>query len=359
VIVTLTPNPSLDRTIEIASLRRGEVQRATAVHVDPGGKGVNVSRALAANGHPTRAVVPCGGAEGDQLRALLAEQGIELAAVDVDAPVRTNVTVAEPDGTTTKLNAPGAELTAAEAEALVARTVRTATGARWVACSGSLPPGLPDVFYADVLAGLHGKGPGSGRRNEKGPGRGRQNEKGPGRGRQNGKGPGRGRRNGTGAAVAVDTSGAPLRMVLDARPDLVKPNAEELSEACDQAVETLGDVADAGTGVRKRGVDAVLVSLGVDGAVLVDAAGTLYGRTPPATVRSTVGAGDALLAGFLSVADGGKGAWVARRQALAEGLAWAAAAVALPGTRMPGPRDVDRAAVRLLDDFPAGRRLAL
>ncbi|CAN5334459.1 1-phosphofructokinase [soil metagenome] len=335
MIVSLTPNPSLDRTIEIASLRRGEVQRATAVHVDPGGKGVNVSRALAANGHPTRAVVPCGGAEGYQLRALLAEQGIELAAVDVHAPVRTNVTVAEPDGTTTKLNAPGAELTAAEAAALLARTVRTAAGARWVACSGSLPPGLADAFYADVAAGLGGAGPG------------------------------RGRQRGTGAAVAVDTSGAPLLAALDAHPDLVKPNAEELSEACDEAVETVGDVADAGAGLRKRGVGAVLVSLGADGAVLVDAAGALYGRTPPATVRSTVGAGDALLAGFLSVGEG-PGAWAGRqgpgagrRQALAEGLAWAAAAVALPGTRMPGPDDVDRAAVRLLDDLPADRRLAL
>ncbi|MBW3601311.1 MAG: 1-phosphofructokinase [Actinobacteria bacterium] len=325
MIVTLTPNPSLDRTIEIASLRRGEVQRATAVHVDPGGKGVNLSRALAANDQPTRAVLPCGGAEGDQLRALLAEQGLELAAVDVDAAVRTNVTVVEPDGTTTKLNAPGAPLTPAEAEALVARTVDTAAGARWVACSGSLPPGLSDAFYADLVTRLDG----------------------------------------TGAAVAVDGSGAPLRATLDARPDLVKPNVEELAEACGQAVETIGDAVDAGADLRTRGVGAVLVSLGADGAVLVDAGGALYGWIPSTRVRSTVGAGDALLAGFLSVAEGGReqerdreGAWAGRRRALAEGLAWAAAAVALPGTRMPGPDDIDRTAVRLLDDLPAERHLA-
>jgi len=93
VIVTVTANPSLDRTIEVDALRRGDVLRARASRLDAGGKGVNVARALAANGHKATAVLPCGGAEGSQLTALLAESGLDLVAVPIDGTVRSNVTV--------------------------------------------------------------------------------------------------------------------------------------------------------------------------------------------------------------------------------------------------------------------------
>ena len=112
MIVTLTPNPSLDRTVEIDELRRGEVQRATGGRVDPGGKGVNVSRALAANDIATVAVLPSGGPEGAQLAALLAPFGVQTVPVPIGGTVRSNITVAEPDGTTTKLNEAGPELSA-------------------------------------------------------------------------------------------------------------------------------------------------------------------------------------------------------------------------------------------------------
>src|SRR6266516_6689872 len=128
VIVTVTANPSVDRTLEIPSLDRGEVIRATAAQVHPGGKGVNVARALVANGIPARAVLPAGGREGDQLLNLLAGLGVDVVAVRIAEPVRENVTVVEPDGTVTKLNAPGPRLTAGEVEALVAATVRAADG---------------------------------------------------------------------------------------------------------------------------------------------------------------------------------------------------------------------------------------
>ena len=111
MIVTLTPNPSLDRTVEIDELRRGEVHRATGGRVDPGGKGVNVSRALAACDTATIAVLPSGGPEGAQLAALLAPFGVQTVQVPIGGTVRSNITVAEPDGTTTKLNEAGPELT--------------------------------------------------------------------------------------------------------------------------------------------------------------------------------------------------------------------------------------------------------
>ncbi len=154
MIVTLTPNPSVDRTIEVDALHRGAVLRARATRVDPGGKGVNVSRALAANHRETTAVLPAGGWEGEQLAALLAPLDIPVVVVPVAGSVRANVSVVEPDGTVTKLNEPGPQLSPEEIEAVTAATVKAAAGAEWLACTGSLPPGAPIDFYAQLLERL-------------------------------------------------------------------------------------------------------------------------------------------------------------------------------------------------------------
>ena len=154
MIVTLTPNPSLDRTVEIDELRRGEVQRATGGRVDPGGKGVNVSRALAANDIATVAVLPSGGPEGAQLAALLAPFGVQTVPVPIGGTVRSNITVAEPDGTTTKLNEAGPELSADEAAAVERTVVELGTRASWVVGAGSLPRGLGVDFYARLTTAL-------------------------------------------------------------------------------------------------------------------------------------------------------------------------------------------------------------
>ena len=145
MIVTLTPNPSLDRTIEIPELHRGEVHRATGGRVDPGGKGVNVSRALAANDVATVTVLPSGGPEGAQLAALLAPFGVQTVQVPISGTVRSNITVAEPDGTTTKLNEAGPELTPDEAAAVERTVVELAGRASWA------PSGPPEGSTAMVM----------------------------------------------------------------------------------------------------------------------------------------------------------------------------------------------------------------
>jgi 1-phosphofructokinase len=299
-IVTVTPNPSLDRTVEVDALLRGAVLRAQRARIDAGGKGVNISRALAANGQPTTAVVPCGGPEGRQLAALLGRPGLDLVLVGIAGAVRANISVVEPDGTVTKINEPGPELSPAEEAALMEATVTAAGGAGWVAASGSLPPGLGAGFYARLIEQLAGGG----------------------------------------ARVAVDSSGEALAQALAAGPHVIKPNREELAEVAGGSIETLGDAVDAAERLRDKGPHAVLVSLGADGAVLVDRTGAVHGEAPVAHPQSAVGAGDALLAGFLAA--GGDGP-----EALAEALAWGAAAAALPGSRMPGPADLDRGAVHL------------
>src|SRR3954466_2851217 len=151
MIVTLTPNPSLDRTVEIDELRRGEVHRATGGRVDPGGKGVNVSRALASGDTATIAVLPSGGPEGAQLAALLAPFGVQTVQVPIAGTVRSNITVAEPDGTTTKLNEAGPELTPEEAAAVKGTVGRVGGRASWVVGSGSLRRVLGEDFYARDL----------------------------------------------------------------------------------------------------------------------------------------------------------------------------------------------------------------
>jgi 1-phosphofructokinase len=300
VIVTLTLNPSVDRTVEVETLARGEVMRALGVRVDPGGKGINVSRALATHDIPTRAVVTVGGAEGEHLVALLRDTGIEIVPVRIRGAIRSNITVVEPDGTTTKFNEPGAQLRADELAAVLAAVKAAAESAEWLVASGSLPTGTSPDVYAELVQSMAGSG----------------------------------------TRVAVDTSGPALEAVLSVGPTLVKPNRDELAEVTGRRLTTIADVVEAASLLRDRGAGTVLASLGAEGAVLVDADGAIHGRTPAVSPVSSVGAGDAMLAGFLAA--GGKGG-----DALVEALAWGAAAVLQPGSGMPSPQDIDRAAVRL------------
>jgi len=341
MIITLTPNPSLDRTLQLEHLVRGTVNRAGDGRVDPGGKGVNVSRALAAHGIKSIAVLPLGGPDRTRLTNLLTAQGVEVRAVPVTGDVRTNITVAEPDGITTKLNEPGPDLTPAEARALARAVLEVATPGSWVVACGSLPGGVPADFYARLIKPLHTRG----------------------------------------ARVAIDTSGASLQAVLAAgpgiaHPDLIKPNLDELIEAVGRPLRTLGQVVAAAQELLARGIGTVLASLGADGAVLVTADRVIYGSARVSNPRSTVGAGDALLAGYLSqmavpgctrIAVAGCRAQTAvpdlapmdisggppqpdpAWEALAAALAWGSASTGLPGSRMPGPDDVNAITVTIHD----------
>lgn len=150
-----------------------------------------------------------------------------------------------------------------------------------------------------------------------------------------------------GARIALDTSGAALRE----RPDVVKPNAEELAEAVSRPLATLGDAVKAAEELRERGARSVLAGLGADGQLLVDGAGTYFGSARVDAVRSNVGAGDASLAGFLA-ADGNGPA------APAAAVAHGAAAVQLPGSVMPLPAELDLSAVTTTTtDIPLDRLL--
>ncbi|KWX23438.1 1-phosphofructokinase [Mycolicibacterium wolinskyi] len=315
MIVTVTPNPSLDRTVTLATaLTRGAVQRVDSVTVEPGGKGINVARALTLAGVDAVAVLPA--ADTDPLLVALRAQGVPFTGVPITEPVRTNLAITETDGTTTKLNERGARLDAAALDALTQCVVAKAEHASWVVLSGSLPPGVPDDWYAHVVR-LLAPMP---------------------------------------CRVAVDTSEKPLAELAAAfgvaAPDLIKPNGEELASivgASPAALETaaaqgdLSPVVSAAERLVARGVGSVLATLGAAGAVLVNTTGAWLATPPPIVPRSTVGAGDASLAGYLRAAVGG----VEPPRRLRMAVAYGSAAAALPGSALPAPAQLDLDAVRV------------
>ncbi|MFE5717227.1 1-phosphofructokinase family hexose kinase [Streptomyces erythrochromogenes] len=315
MILTVTPNPSLDRTYELPSLDRGRVLRAAGDRIDPGGKGVNVSRAAAAAGVPTTAVLPLGGALGVLLAELLGGQGVNVTAVSIAGQTRSNISLAEPDGTLTKINATGPKLSAQES-GLLLDTVRTSRAdASWIAGCGSLPGGLAPDWYADLVAAARTAG----------------------------------------VRVALDASGPALRAALPAGPDVIKPDASRLAASVGRPVSTLGEAVGAAQELHALGAGAVLASLGRNGLLLVGEQGVCHATTEPAepagAVRGTAGAGDAALAGFLIAGGDGPGAL---RSALAHG----AAAGRLPGSVMPAPSDLRPDQVRITRDLPLDLPLA-
>jgi 1-phosphofructokinase len=312
VILTLTANPSHDRTVTLASaLERGAVQRAASVISQAGGKGINISRASVAAGVPSLAVLPAPADDPFVLELLAA--GIDCRAVEHPGELRSNIALTEPDGTTTKVNTPGPAMTPATLDALTAALHLRARPGDWVVLAGSLPPGTPDHWYADLVAALAD----------------------------------------CGAKIAVDTSEAPLHELVKrlhvAAPHLMKPNGDELASFTGQDPARLEAdplaAARAAADLVAAGVEAVLATLGPHGAVLVTAEGAWHATPPPTQVVSTVGAGDSSLFGYLLGAIEDRSP--AHRLALA--VAYGSAAAGLPGTTVPHPSQVAPGLVRVHD----------
>ncbi|WP_457965204.1 1-phosphofructokinase family hexose kinase [Arthrobacter sp. D1-29] len=344
MIVTLTANPSLDRTVALPGpLERGEVQRAVSVSQESGGKGVNVSRALVASGLETLAVLP--GADSDPVLAGLRDTKVPFASLSIGEPLRTNVALTEPGGVTTKINEPGPLLNEEQQEALIQLLLDRSRGASWVVLAGSLPPGFPADFYATVTRRLRTLADGGA--------------------------------DGGAPRIAVDSSGGPLAAAIadtpqdgtsqngtsqngtsqqgaSGKPDLLKPNAEELAELAAAAGFALASTADeleadpaaaaaAAAAVVRSGVGAVLATLGSKGAVLVTADGAWLATHPPVAAVSTVGAGDSSLAGYLLAHGQGAAPADCLRQAVAHG----AAAASLPGSTVPAVHQTTPEAVTI------------
>ncbi|MFE7130339.1 1-phosphofructokinase family hexose kinase [Streptomyces sp. NPDC057638] len=256
MILTVTLNTALDITYQVPALTPHATHRVTEVAERPGGKGLNVARVLAALGHDTVVTGFAGGPVGAVLRDLLAPLPPRDALVPIAGATRRTIAVVDhATGDTTQLNEPGPTITADEWAALLATFDRLLGEARAVALCGSLPPGVHVGAYAELVR----------------------------------------RARAAGVPVLLDTSGEPLRRGIAARPDLVKPNADELAQLTG-AREPLRAARDA----RRRGAGAVVASLGAEGMVAA-VPGGVWQAVPPAPVRGNpTGAGDSAVAALLA-----------------------------------------------------------
>lgn len=292
MILTVTLNTALDLTYRVPALVPGASHRVGEVAERPGGKGLNVARVLAALGHPVTVTGLCGGPTGERIRELLAATpGVSEALVPTREAARRTVTVtggaAGPalPGTTadsaTVLNEPGPLIDAAEWAAFRRAYSALLPEAGAVALCGSLPPGLPVGSYATLVREARAAG----------------------------------------VPVLLDTSGEALRRGVAARPDLVKPNAEELAQLTG-AREPVRAARDA----RRRGARTVVASLGEEGLYVTGPEGGWRAAAPQRVSGNPTGAGDSVVAALLS--------------GLAEGLPWPARlarATALAGATVRAP----------------------
>lgn len=308
MIITLTANPSLDRTVDLGGpLTPGGVHRIASETTQPGGKGVNVALGIQRAGLDVTAILPS--APNDPLLDLLEAEGLTHRASAVAGRTRTNLTVLSTPQLTTKLNEPGTTLTSTEIADLEHLLLSAVGPGDLVMLSGSLAPGMPVDEYVRLIDQLRSRG----------------------------------------VRVGVDTSDAPLGALATAlpttAPDFLKPNADELGQIVGVRGDQLEEQAEAGRldGVRDaalmlhdRGVGAVLVTLGGSGGLLATQGAAWYSPSPVVPVVSTVGAGDSATAGYLIARDRGEDPG----HRLARALAYGTAAVGLPGTTIPHPEQV-------------------
>lgn len=313
-ILTLTMNPALDLSTRTDAVRPGRKLRCGPTRIDPGGGGVNVSRAIRNLGGASEAVLPLGGATGERYRVLLGATGLEPAIVPIDEATRENITIDETStGEQYRFVLPGPELREQEwRSCLSVLQERLPTGGYLVA-SGSLPPGVPAEFYgmvADLAADR-------------------------------------------GVTLVVDAAGPALAGALAKGVFLIKPSREELADlaGADRDLTADEQLSSAREIVADGRAQLVAVTLGADGALLVSDAGALTLPTPQVTVASTVGAGDAFLAGFvLRLAQGGS-----IEQAFRTAVAAGSATAMSPGTELCQAEDV----ARLEQQLPVPARVVL
>ncbi|WP_034385819.1 1-phosphofructokinase [Deinococcus sp. YIM 77859] len=282
-IVTLTLNPALDLTVRADGWRQGEVNIGQSLHWAAGGKGVNVAAFLADWGLAVTATGLLGDENPERFETLFRAKGIRDSFVRVPGATRVGVKLV--DGAaqeTTDINLPGLAATADAVQELETRLLALTADHTIFVLAGSLPPGVAPDFYARLTARLRAAG----------------------------------------RFVALDTSGAALQASLaaDVLPDLVKPNIHELEAALGRSLDREAEVLAAARELLRRGAGLVAVSQGERGALLVTAGEAVRAQPPRVAVKSTVGAGDAMVAGLLSAHQDGLKLVDAARRATAFSL---------------------------------------
>ncbi len=288
-VVTVTTNPALDVAFTVDALVPDHKLRASATRREPGGGGVNVARVLGRFGIPTDAVVAAGGSIGAEVVALLEAEDVQVTAITIDGSTRESISISDAsDGRQYRVVFPGP--TIADAQHFQAMVTAAAKPAEWVVASGSLAPGLPDDFYRVLGPAL------------------------------------------APASLVLDVSGPALAEAVQGDAFLIKPSRRELASLLSWTPANSEEIEVGAREVLARGsVENLVVSLGPAGAALVRRNETTqWFRSPPVEVKSTVGAGDAMVAGIVSgLVDGCNVIEAVRR-----GVAAGSATVSSPGTAL-------------------------
>src|SRR5436190_4736552 len=259
MILTVTVNPALDYTIRLDQFEIGKRAKYRDPEIDPAGKGINVSRMVRRLGEPTLALGFAGGATGELLKQGLDREGIPHDLVPVSGLTRINVTLLTgAEGAATHLHGPGAGVSAADVERLVARVGERLSEARLLVLSGSLPPGMEPSAVIDLLRLA------------------------------------RSRR----VRVIVDAEKDVLAAAIGAGADLVKPNLLEAAELLGRPLAGVADALSAAREIVARGAGAAVLTMRGEGAVAAAGGRTWKVRAPKEDVVRAIGAGDSFAAGL-------------------------------------------------------------
>lgn len=292
MIYTVTLNPAIDKTVEIPGFAAGKVNRVQNMRLDAGGKGINVTKCLASFGQKSIAAMILGGSNGNRLQQMLLQQGISTLAVSVSGETRTNLKIIDSTGhSNTDINEPGPLADADTLADLREKIGQSLCPGDAVILSGSLPRGAEAATYRQWCAYFQS----------------------------------------VGARVYLDADGEALRLGIQAVPYLIKPNDEELSRLLGRPVDSLDDMLQAGHSLLAAGIREVVISLGAKGALFLNGEGACLAEALSVPVRSTVGAGDSMVAAMAYAKENA----LSREQQIRLAMAMGAASVMCDGTQAP------------------------
>jgi len=262
LILTVTLNAAVDKTYTVENFRIDRVHRPSSWRIVPGGKGINVARVYAELGGEAMATGFAGGHNGDYILEGMRTEGLSHDFVQTHGESRVCIAILDPvQKTQTELNEVGPDITADEVERLRLKYESLVPGMEYAVLSGSIPPGVPDIIYRELIEIA----------------------------------------NKYGVPCVLDTSGEPLNQGLSVKPFMTKPNVHELSAVVGKQLATVEEAAEAATELNARGIEIVAVTLGRDGALVATKDGVWRAKPPEIPFVSAVGSGDAFTAAFVYV----------------------------------------------------------
>ncbi len=292
MIVTLTVNPAIERTVTVDRLVFEDRGYILSQAEEPGGRGISAARVIHSFGGKVTAVLASGGETGERIEGMLSTSGFRSSVVKIRAQNRTNLTISDRQGLTIKLNELGPAVDTGELDGLRQIVERALEKASWLMICGSLPPGVDPAFYARLIETAHGRG----------------------------------------VKTLLDTDGEALLHALESKPTVIAPNQQEAERLLNRALITRAQSVEALDRLLQMGPESVILSLGSRGAIGGDGTGRWEAIPPRIEALCPIGAGDALAAAFV---------WARRKnKTFADALRWGVAAgtasAALPGITFAG-----------------------